>query len=473
MLRPHPRYQCFPSVICVGRETEITIVPRDISRVFREENDYEFGIFGLRDDLVDYHFSPTLDRPFHLVDGCLRFTFTAESEQEFSVRFRVNGGKEERLALYALHEDLYQLRPLKGDFHSHTYYSDGQDGVAMTPAEYREEGFDFFALTDHNRLFTSELAADLYKDIPLGMHIMTGEEVHPPESSLHIVGVGQTTGVSYEYIHHKEAYEAALDELESTLTHVPEQYRRRTAMAKWCCNEIRKNGGLAIFAHPFWCPNLYNYSEEFLNILFDEKLFDAVEIVGGIGTNGRLNNLQLTTWQEQAFKGNVLPVVGSSDSHNHYSPNGKFGRCFSVVFAKENTTASILEAVRSGYSVAGEVPRGDDADIRFYGSQFRLVAFAHFLYEHYFSETRRLCFGEGTLMQRYAEGEPVGELLAAFASTVSDFYKKFYGLLPAPTLPAERLAFLDRCRERQRTEGPATKGSKLYLYDNNTNVRRE
>ena len=216
-----------------------------------------------------------------------------------------------------------------------------------------------------------------------------------------------------------------------------------------------------------------NISEEFLNILFDEKLFDAVEIVGGIGTNGRLNNLQLTTWQEQAFKGNVLPVVGSSDSHNHYSPNGKFGRCFSVVFAKENTTASILEAVRSGYSVAGEVPRGDDADIRFYGSQFRLVAFAHFLYEHYFSETRRLCFGEGTLMQRYAEGEPVGELLAAFASTVSDFYKKFYGLLPAPTLPAEHLAFLDRCRERQRTEGPATKGSKLYLYDNNTNVRRE
>ena len=458
MRNPHPLYLCFPSVVCVGKETEVTIVPRDTSRIFREENEYALGIIGLRDDQLHYKDPVPLDHPYTVKDGCLRFTFTAQSEQEYSVRFCQKGGKEIRISLYAVKEDLYVRRPLKGDLHTHTYYSDGLDGVTMTPADYREEGFDFFSLTDHNRWFTSVLTAEQYKDIPLGLCIMTGEEVHPPGSSLHIVGVGHNESVCNKYIHDLEGYEAAVDRLVPLFAHVPEQYRRRTAMAKWACDEIRAAGGLAILPHPFWCPNLYNYSEEFLNILFDEKFFDAFELVGGF-KNGKGNNQQLALWQEQAFKGNLLPVVGSSDSHNHNFASDPFGRNITLVFAKDNTREAILEAIRDGYSVAGELPAESETDIRFYGSQLRLVNFAHFLYEHYFNETWRLCLGEGILMRRYVQGENVGELLAAFADTVSEFYQKFYGLLPAPTLSAEQRAFLDVCRERQMTEGPVSQGS--------------
>ena len=459
MYNTHPHYLCYPSVLCVGKETEVSIFPCDISRSFREETEYELGVVGLLDDQEHYYDRVPLNHPYSVVDGCLRFTFTAKAEQEFSVRFCEKGGKEIQIALYAVHEDLYALRPLKGDLHVHSYYSDGQDGLAMVPAYYREAGFDFFALTDHNRMFPSELAAELYDGIPLGIHMMKGEETHPPMSALHIVGIGHRECVSNIYIHEPDAYEAAIDQIEATLTHVPEQYRRRVAMAKWACDAIRRTDGLAILPHPFWIPNRYHLSDELVQLLVDEKLFDAFELMGGI--NFKSGNLQLALWQEQSAKGNPLPVGGSSDSHAHDFTVGKFARNFTVVFAKDNTTEAILEAIRSGYSVAAEIPTGDNFEIRFYGAQRRLIAFAHFLHEHYFNETWRLCIGEGVLMRRYAQGEPVGELLVSFANTVSDFYKRFYGLLPAPVLPKERREYLTLCRERQIAEGPASSGSAI------------
>jgi len=171
------------------------------------------------------------------------------------------------------------------------------------------------------------------------------------------------------------------------------------------------------------------------------------------------------------MKGNVLPVVGSSDSHNHDYQKAVFGRRFSIVFAKENTTEAIIQAVKDGYSVAGEIPQGNPESVHFYGLKLRLVAFAHFLYENYFSETGKLCVGEGILMRRYAEGEEVGAELAALKDTVENYYQKFYGLTPAPVLNERQKKFLDRTLELQRTVGPVTKGSAIFIY--NKNERRE
>ena len=48
----YPKYMCFPSVVPIGKETEITIVPRDNSRIFRENKEYTLGIAGLQDDML-------------------------------------------------------------------------------------------------------------------------------------------------------------------------------------------------------------------------------------------------------------------------------------------------------------------------------------------------------------------------------------------------------------------------------------
>lgn len=469
MRNAHEKYKCYPSVICVGVETEITVFPRDISRRFRDDIEYEMAVRGADWDELDYHCSLTYPHPFRIENGCMKFTYTFETEQEYVIRFREKGGTLIKIPVYAVEEDLYELRPLKGDLHTHSYYSDGEDGFAMTPADYREQGFDFFSLTDHNRMYPSVLAAELYRDIPLGMNIIRGEEVHTPGSQLHIVHVGGKDSICNKYIHDRENFELEVDALEREMTHVPQQYRRRTAMAKWVCNQAHEAGGIAIFAHPYWRPRNYNISKEFADILFAEKMFDAFELIGGI--TSRLNNLQVSLWQEQMVKGNPIPVVGSTDSHSHNFAKGKFGKRFTYVFAKSNKTEDVLEGIRRGYTVAAEVAKDNEEDVQFYSTQHRLVLFAHFLYDNYFDEICRLSFGEGILMRRYAEGEPVKDKLAMFADTIEDFYKKFYGLAEAPKLPKSHLALLDNALDMQRNVGPMTKGSGLEIYG--TNQRRE
>jgi len=469
MINAHEKYKCYPSVICVGKETDITIFPRDLSRRFRVDKEYELAVKASNEDELDYHCSLTYEHPFTIKDGCLHFTYTFESEQEYIVRFREKGDKLIKIPVYAVEEDLYELRPLKGDLHTHSYYSDGNDGLAMVPADYREQGFDFFSLTDHNRMYPSILAAELYEDVPLGINIIKGEEVHTPGSQLHIVHVGGKESVCDKYIHHREEYEKAIDKIEKTMSHIPEQYRRRVAMARWTCENIHLAGGIAIFAHPYWRPRNYNISKEFDGLLFNENIFDAFELMGGI--DSMANNKQLALWQEQLIKGNLIPAVGSSDSHKHDFNSDVFGHRFTYVFAKSNHTEDILDAIRKGYCVSGELPENNEKEVHFYSTKLRFVLFSHFLYNNYFDETARLCFGEGILMRRYAEGEPVGNILASLANTVENFYKKFYGLTPAPVLPKERQEYLDKCLYMQQHVGPDTKGSSLGVYG--PNARRE
>ncbi len=463
------KYKCFPSVVCVGKSTEITITPRDTSRRFLSDKTYELSVVGMRDDSLSYHAAIPFNVPCSVYKGCLKFTYTFDREQEYSIRFREVDSTETRIPLYAVKEDLYQLRPLKGDLHTHTYYSDGRDGITATPADYRENGYDFFALTDHNRMYTSKLAQELYEDVSLGMHIMNGEEVHTPPSIVHIVHAGGKESVAIKYVKDIETYKQEVKEIEKTLVHIDEKFRERVAMAKWACDEIHKAGGIAIFAHPFWAPNRYNVSEDLCKILFEEKLFDAFEVAGGVLDHE--NMLQASMWHELALNGINISPVGSSDSHNHVTDGEFFGRRFTIVFAKDNTTEDILDAVRNGLCVAAECTFTDDINnVRFHSTSYRLVSYTNFLFRNYFTETYNLCVGEGVLMRRYARGEDVGALLNALAGSVKSFYEQFFGLAPAPTVSEKQAKFLDKCMEIQMNDGPLTIGSSIT--PNTTNPRK-
>ena len=49
-------------------------------------------------------------------------------------------------------------------------------------ANYRRDGFDFLAITDHGRYYPSLEAIEAYKNIPTGLKIFRGEEVHRRET---------------------------------------------------------------------------------------------------------------------------------------------------------------------------------------------------------------------------------------------------------------------------------------------------
>ena len=471
MYNAHPHFVCFPSVVHAGKEATITVYPTDTSRRFREGMPYKLTVFGLVDDQLDYQSPDRAEHDFTIEGGCLRFTHNFDSEQEYRIRLTVGSDPVNLLSVYAVEEDLYKLRPLKGDLHSHCYYSDGADGLTMTPADYREEGFDFFALTDHNRMFTSRLAQKMYDGVELGMHIMAGEEVHTPGSSVHIVHAGGNHSICEQYINSPDVFKDEIEAIEAELSHIPEQFRGRVARATWTCRKAHEAGGIAIFAHPFWAPDHYNVSDTLQDLLFEERIFDAFELCGGISTKSV--NQQLALWQKHAMAGNRLNVVGSSDSHHHNIEKEQcgFGHRFTLVFARENATPAILEAIKSGYSVAAELPIDKTGDVRFYGD-LRLVTFAQFLYENYFAHTWKLCIIEGILMRRWALGEDVGKILTALAPSVENYYKRFYGLTPAPVLSERQTAFLDEALAQQQA-GPLTKGSHIYIYSNNSNKRRE
>ena len=72
----------------------------------------------------------------------------------------------------------------------HTRYSDGKEAPAIVCANYRRDGFDFLAITDHGKYFPSLEAIDAYENIPTGMKIFRGEEVHPPGNHIHMVNFG-------------------------------------------------------------------------------------------------------------------------------------------------------------------------------------------------------------------------------------------------------------------------------------------
>ena len=54
MHNAHPRFMCFPSVVCVGKETEISIVPQDVNHFFQEDKEYNLLVLGLSEDQDDY-----------------------------------------------------------------------------------------------------------------------------------------------------------------------------------------------------------------------------------------------------------------------------------------------------------------------------------------------------------------------------------------------------------------------------------
>jgi PHP domain-containing protein len=74
---------------------------------------------------------------------------------------------------------------LKGNLHAHTTFSDGRRPVAEVVARYRELGYDFLAITDHD----DRIGDDYWFNIPSGddrMLILTGIELDYRPLSQHV-----------------------------------------------------------------------------------------------------------------------------------------------------------------------------------------------------------------------------------------------------------------------------------------------
>ena len=118
-----------------------------------------------------------------LTNGVISATYTFDEEQEWVISLKpitdqkISPKKVSlEFSVYAMKDDLYELNPYRGDLHSHSTGSDGREDPTVVAANYRKEGFDFFALTDHRNWDSSNELVETYSSVQLGFKIFRGEE---------------------------------------------------------------------------------------------------------------------------------------------------------------------------------------------------------------------------------------------------------------------------------------------------------
>lgn len=438
-------YDIFPKVVKAGRVSKITVRPIGRQSRLREDGSYTLVINPINEGRASCY--PNRRNNFSYaveVDslGGFSFEFDFFAEQEYYIRVYEEGKQNSLLDLsvYAVAEDMWGRIPLKGDLHMHTSCSDGRQAPEIVVANYRQFGYDFMTISDHNRYYPSLEVIDFYKNVPIDLCIVPGEEVHLPKigeyiNDIHIVNFGGEYSINalVEHIATEEKgkelkYRAIRTEdvpevmtkqewLDSVLEFtdkldIPEGIERFSyGCCCWIFEQIRRAKGLGIFAHPCWIlDKSFQVPDSLFDYLMETQPFDAFEVIGGEAYFEQ-NGFQIAKYYDDRARGRIYPIVGSTDSHSSL-PDNRIGRaCSTIVFSKNNERTAIISAIKEMYSVAVDTY---DENYRLIGEP-RLLRYACFLMENYFPLHDELCFEEGRAMRAYAcfeeEGEKTLELL--------------------------------------------------------------
>lgn len=425
-------YRFTPGVLQAGKKTKVTISPIDLERKFKDDVTYRILVLPSTRNMRGVTKVP--DRTIYVngKNGELSFEYFYEKEEEYFISVFIGDDKKKmfQFSVYAVDSDLYELRPLKGDQHCHSCPTDttllrnkdGSDTPPVIPAWYRSEGYDYMTLTDHERYFGSVEMNKYYADVNLGITMNHGEEVHAPKNYVHIVNFGGKFSVNELYQNDLAKFEEEVKEIMET-EDIRYFDKELYAINIWVSKKIREAGGIAVFCHPHWNPYVYNVSDEMTKMFMEDGLFDAYEVVGA--TTFGQNNLKLALYNSLKDEGiKMPPMLGSSDCHTFYYPDATFRRRYTITYAKENTTDSIIEAIKD-YKTTPVEWVGSEYIV--HGS-YRLVSYTRYLMEWYFPLTKQICEEEGMLMRQYILGiEGAKEELNKRANNVENFWKKFSG----------------------------------------------
>lgn len=434
-------YFVYPRILKSGETTEIAIYPRGRHALADNPDGSRASSIELTIIPLEMHNRPDAQgRRYPVVTarferGAYRFSWRFEGEQEHYLKFTRNNRyawgmrkQEVRLSVYSLNPDLYALRPYRGDLHIHSCESDGREEPCVVAANYRSYGYDFMALTDHERMYPSVEVCERFSDIPSGMLVMQGEEVHTDINHIHLVNFGGLKSVNdWANRDCKDEYLCRTRERIEAQGQLPEGVDA-TEFASYgvLCDKVREYGGLAIYTHPHWIENAYHVRDCVTWELFRAKPFDAFEVLGGQTVHE--NNMQLMIYSEARVRGFNFPVVGSSDSHNSTNTTDWKDRTAieqaTIVFSPALEREAILDSVRAGHSVAVAQYRGEQT--RVYG-EYRLCKYGMFLMDEYFPQHDELCAIEGALIKKQLEGEAYARpMLEQFVGATEEFARRCY-----------------------------------------------
>ncbi|HEX6086035.1 MAG TPA: CehA/McbA family metallohydrolase [Thermoanaerobaculia bacterium] len=206
---------------------------------------------------------------------------------------------------------------LKGNLHTHTAASDGDSPPAEVAAWYRDRGYDFLVITDHDEITTI--------DAPKGLVLIPGEEVTDrlPKKPLHVNAIGLTKVVA------------------------PQKGTTPVEVLQRNIDAVRAAGGVPLINHP-------NFGWAFgADELLQLRNFTLLEIASGhpyVNTQGPPSVESM--WDALLTKGRRVYGVAVDDSHHWKKPLGDTdvalpGKAWVVVRA-ERDAKSIVAALERG-----------------------------------------------------------------------------------------------------------------------------
>lgn len=327
------------------------------------------------------------------------------------------------LHVFSAPAEIARRRPLRVDFHMHTFHSDGHATPAEMVIRGRELGLDALAITDHNNFAGSQEGAQAASRLGLGLMCLSGEEVTAWD--WHVLSIGASAAIGY------------------TQPDGP-GYDMMVRMIE----RIHALGGRAYLAHPYWVSRRQRNmpSADYERILKEGGL-DGIELLGDVDWED--NILSLARYHALDNRQRP-PILGNSDTHWSDPPiqsnsntdwadppilgnpdtdwaGHTFGGFWTLVFAKHVSQDGILTAIADHYSVAcGRMPiapPGAKLDTRLIAfGPFEQVELAHFLERHYYPEHDRLCRLEADLAARRLAGEALpDEAMRQAVMAVEDY----------------------------------------------------
>jgi len=186
--------------------------------------------------------------------------------------------------------------------HAHTNNSDGKFALTELVRHYEERGYDFLAVTDHDKLTS-------LTDVAGRLLLLSGCEV--TAGGGHVVAIGIT-----EPIEPRQPRQAIID-------------------------AINAQGGLAILAHPNWGKTFCHWQQDDLAAL---QGYAGIEVFNGNILRDDGSPLASDRWDRLLSQGRKVWGYATDDTHNERDiANG-----WTMVLADDTTPDAILKALRDG-----------------------------------------------------------------------------------------------------------------------------